>query len=631
MNQIFAFIVGIEKYDQPDWDVPGPCANAIAIANWLLSIQVPPKNIFLFVEPAKDCQGSITCLKNQGVLVRSTDWPTIDKFWRDELPKNRPANSKLLFYWSGHGFAENDGTRVFICRDYTADALYNRVFNGSNFLRHLHSGKFICFAQSIFLADVCAVYSDLKFSADKTEPDSLVKDLKPIACFATPEGQYAKGGDGHGVFTGIVLRVLRQAKSWPEPGAFSRALLEECLSAGHTTFRLFYEDERQKWDRLAGTVVKDGGNALFNQVAPLLSAIPLPDSVYRPHYLRTVSDLGNPELAKAQGLLGMVRELTSLCDTYGLMQFLVRLTQEEEYKKLTAPGKERLDAWLASQAASQAHVWENVNEKIQNESKQKILIVEVMVDERGGIASFEPSLRRQDLSPVPDIRFPPQPVNSWDEFEGKLMSLIEDLRSKHSVTDFQIHFLADPPLFDRPFHRILTADGIPLGENFVVVVRYRERLRNATSVIRKLWNDYAEALRCSKPREVQLVPVWCPTGESGKPSSDQKGLCYACFAVQPASQGGSASITEEKKRLLKLLRLGVPYLYWPHQAPPSENWDQIKNRLTAWLKNLKTLDQFPDTFTAERIGGEELATQATLLWDDPQFHPFLSPRGIELR
>jgi len=620
MKQIFAFIVGIEKYDQPGWSVSGPCANAIAIANWLLSIQVPANNIFLFLDAVQDLENEISTLGAGGVQMRRcARWDTIDTFWRNELAKERPADSCLLVYWSGHGFTESDGSRVFICRDYSADRMNNRVFSASSFLRHLRSPHFQCFREQIFLADVCADYTGLDFDASKRPPESVVAVIKQFAYFAAPEGQYAYHGEqSRGVFTETALAVLKRFGNWPGLDEFVREMDDAFKNVGQTPFRItVFNDETEIQNRLVGSVAEDTGSPLFQSVWSLFSSIEIPDSVYRPHYLRTVRDLGNPELARAQGLVGMIGELTSLCDAYGLIQFLVRLAQE---KDLAGP----VNKWRKSQAADKGNVWASVARKIEEENKQKILIVELMVDERGGIASFEPSLRRQNLTPVPDITFNSQSVKNWDEFGEKLKSLIKELQAKHSVTDFQIHFLADPPLFDCPFHSILTSDGIPLGENFVVVVRYRTRLRNATLELRQWWNDYAEALRCSKPRKVKLVPVWCPSGKSGKPASDQKGLCYARFAVQPAS-------TEEKKCLLKLLHLGVPYLYWLHQAPPSENWDQIKPRLAAWLKYLETLDQFPGTFMKQRIRGEELATQATLLWDDPQFHPFLSPRGIELR
>ena len=50
MNDVFGFLVGIERYDQSGWNLDGPCANAIASAKWLLFIRVPASNIYLFLD-----------------------------------------------------------------------------------------------------------------------------------------------------------------------------------------------------------------------------------------------------------------------------------------------------------------------------------------------------------------------------------------------------------------------------------------------------------------------------------------------------------------------------------------------------------------------------------------------------
>lgn len=255
MNSVFAFIVGIEKYDQPRWDVVGPCASALAIAKWILSAGVPAQNVFLFLELAQDLDELILQLKAKQVRIRSAKLDDIDTFWRGQLSNERPANSRLFIYWSGHGFAENDGSRIFICRDYTDAKLRNRVFNASNFLRYLRSDDFQCFSEQIFLADVCGIYSGLEFSADKNPPKKLVKTARQVAWFATPEGQYAKGGEGRGVFSDVVLNVLRQSKDWPKPDLFSKALREAFQNVGQTPFRVSGHDGEGEWqDHLVGSI-----------------------------------------------------------------------------------------------------------------------------------------------------------------------------------------------------------------------------------------------------------------------------------------------------------------------------------------------------------------------------------------
>src|SRR4051794_39256941 len=98
-NEIVAFIVGIEKYDQPDWDVAGPCANALAVAGWCLSVDVPPEHIFLFLdakEPGgEELRAKIVSLKSKGVKLKPcAQLATIDTFFRDQLAEGRPPNTR---------------------------------------------------------------------------------------------------------------------------------------------------------------------------------------------------------------------------------------------------------------------------------------------------------------------------------------------------------------------------------------------------------------------------------------------------------------------------------------------------------------------------------------------------------
>jgi hypothetical protein len=103
-----------------------------------------------------------------------------------------------------------------------------------------------------------------------------------------------------------------------------------------------------------------------------------------------------------------------------------------------------------------------------------------------------------------------------------------------------------------------------------------------------------------------------------------KGLCYTNFIIQPADAG--VNTLNEKLLLTKLLSKGIPYLYWLHSLP-HDGLEKIETSFAKWLEDLPTLDQFPSKFTQERIEGNEFALQASLLWDDPEFDPFLNARG----
>src|SRR5687768_1280049 len=116
---IYGFIVGIEKYDEPTWDVEGPCANAIALAGWLKSLKVPGENIQVFLSSRHNFAPQIAELKRKKVDVRlAGDANSIDTYWRTALTKNVPADSRLFVFWSGHGFTSRRRNRVFFCSDY---------------------------------------------------------------------------------------------------------------------------------------------------------------------------------------------------------------------------------------------------------------------------------------------------------------------------------------------------------------------------------------------------------------------------------------------------------------------------------------------------------------------------------
>jgi hypothetical protein len=630
MNKnVFAFIVGIETYDQPGWNVAGPSTNALAVVDWLLSINVPACNIFLFLGPLHDLNDRIVELEREGVRATlATDWNTIDTFWRRDLRLGRPAGARLLVYWSGHGFAESNGTRIFVCRDYRDPTLQNRVFNGTNFRRHLLGPDYQCFSEQIILADVCAVHNELKSAPDRSDPAAPAETTRQTTYFATPEGQYAKGTNGRGVFTETALAVLYRINAWPEQTAFSEAMQDGFRNVGQTPFRVSgFEGYAEISDSRIGSMVADSGDSLFNSVYSLLSPFNLSDTIFLPHFLRTVADLGEPALAEAQGLNGMIRELASLRDAatpqqvpYGLIQFLVRLGQEE---MLTEP----IGKWLHEHAAAQGNDRANVAETIRAEKELKIVVIEVIHDDRGQVAAFHPLVRAHDLRPLPGLAFVRREVCGWDEFCEKLLTFLDQLRTEHSITDFQIQFVVDAPLFDRLFHRIQGHRGMTLGEEFVVVLRHRDRMLSPTKLVRDEWQKYADTLRHHKPADLKLLAV--PAAGSAGVLPADKGLCYTNFVVQPASADGSGG-TAEKKMLVKLLRLGVPYLYWLHVQKP-DSCVEVERSFSGWLKELASLDEFPVAFTRERMGENQLATFATLLWDDPQFNPFCMIKGVSVK
>lgn len=639
MNEIYALIVGIERYDQADWDVESPCANALAVAEWVLSIAARPENIHVFVNyqlinkvtrAARQAEVQKLCERHVDIK-ESARWEAIDSCAR-QLSDGVAPGSRLLVYWSGHGFTDDIGKRIFICEDYTAEALRNRVFDCSTYLRYLLSDRYGVFAEQILLVDTCATHTDLEFVTANDRPGPATGGARQIAFFATPEGKYARGEDGRGIFTQIALATLKRTAAWPEYSSFSGLLLGELKKAGETPFHIEAWDGAQKIVTLVGKFPR--GNALFDTVWPILSGSTQPEGVIRRHFLRTAEALGQPALARAQGLAGMIRELASLQDPaipgdvpYGLLEFMLRVSGIEELA-------EDITKWLEKNAAHRENDVLNIRRKLAMEEATQILVVEIENDDKGQITSFEPCLKRQDLTPAAKQPGARMVVKGWEEFCERLQALVASLRRDPTVSDFEIHIVCDLPLFDRPFHLIPLQAGKygTLGEDFVVLVRNRERLRSRRSAVRKSWETYADALRPQTPSELDFVLIPSKGVNLGR-LLEKKGLCYAGFLLAgdtPVSSG----LSEEKETVRRLLKMGVPYFYWLHREPSEQNcscWSELGSRLKSWLSSGKTLGAFPGAIRWQRAGKEEFAYFATLMWDDPQADPFMITSGVEFK
>ena len=163
-------------------------------------------------------------------------------------------------------------------------------------------------------------------------------------------------------------------------------LCNECRQEGIKPFKISFDTADQQF-------LPDTNDGICDQVFSLLSGIALSEVVFRHHYRRTVIDLGNPKLHQAQGLIGIIRELDSLCSTEpddGLLQFLARLTEEDE---LNAP----VSAWLDGHFSLQRLA--TMRKKLQAEKAHRILLVELKFDDCKKRGTMETYLRMQNMTP----------------------------------------------------------------------------------------------------------------------------------------------------------------------------------------------------------------------------------------
>ena len=137
MSDIYAFITGIERYEQDPkkWSMAGPARSAVDMAKWALSLEGDPAHLYLFVAVAHDkheekalaaLTTDLDALKARGVnVVEKATRQVLYEFWRNTLLEF--GAGRLFAYWCGHGGVNIKGDRVFFCEDYTLAKMANVI------------------------------------------------------------------------------------------------------------------------------------------------------------------------------------------------------------------------------------------------------------------------------------------------------------------------------------------------------------------------------------------------------------------------------------------------------------------------------------------------------------------------
>jgi len=587
-----AVIVGIESYDEPNFDVQAPAANALAMARWGLDHGITAQDIFLFVasaDPAVLAAIAAMGINNRGATLRD-----VENALRNELP-NVASGSKLLFYWSGHGMTDAKGQRLFFCSDYTA-RLTDRVFNATLFLRELRTEDYSGFRSQLVLADVCGTNSERPVRPAEYIP-GVAGQRNQLTYFATPEGGYALAGTGEGAFTHHALKILGTFPAFPDFNEFRDRLNRELQASNLPRYLLDGSAEDEQWETRVGRAATSEDQTA-NSLIELLVGLEVPHDTALRHFRSTVAVLRNPRLLAAEGLTGMVRELSGLRDqtnsaTHGLAQFVLRLRAS-----LSADKVPKLDAWLSRWANSD--VIEQQTRALAKESKRSALVVVVISDQRGEINSLEPLLRSLDLTQSRGSRMEPIPVRSWEEVDAAMQNILERITSE-GFDDLEIHFIVDSTVFDRAFHRLRGRTMPLLGEEFGVVLHHRSRADSRWSTPKRNWEMRVSAVSCKATADLSWTRCF-----HGQNLPMEANLCLAGWTPNPPG----------KMLLNKLVMMGVPFIYWPH----SEEEPDAEPDLAQILCKLGSLSEMPDAILKKRLS--EAASSGSLLWDDVNFNPF---------
>lgn len=624
MTVVRAMVVGIDHYDYPGWSLSGPVAAAMRVARWLLALPGVALELHLFLSKGSILENELAAALEAGRLVfhEDTTHATIDTFTRTVLPRDVKAGAHLFVFWSGHGGTSRSAKdRVFMCSDFQ-EALEHRVFNASNFLQLARTAPFSAFASELLLADACGTYESLKVFQKEEHHEG---DTPQLAYFASPEGGYANTEMAGGRFTDTALQVLGRAGAYPADVEALAGQLKSAFAAfDGPAFRLVTVGGRENSECIVGrSVVHAPSLPYLEEAMQLFEELDIVDDDYRIHYERTAAAMGFPTVPVAAGAQEVLAHLCDLRDgnvgqmPLGLMQFMLRLAQEKKFKA-------GIMGWFDRVAPGQRNSRAKVGKILHVERQRKVMLF-IVGECRGEIHSLEPYLCRIDGSPNPDHTFPNgmRECRGWEQLVLAVQEILTEFCHNGRLPNLAVHFAVDTPLLDRPFHRIpLEPGGRPVSELAPVVLRHRSRILSHDSDWIENWTAYARMLRAKAPADLK----WVEIGPVFPLPADQ-GMCFTGFSLPHPGDTGKSN-QEEKQVLDQLLNLGAPVLYVRHMAPHDERYDLVCSTLEMVTADLKNFDAFAKVFFQHRQRGEVVASNASLLWDDPDTNPFTPSYGV---
>ncbi len=210
----YGLVVGIEKYLETAWSVPGggPADDAIKFAQWLSARGVPKDNIRLCLSPLEDIEHS------ELTIEEATEHKIADLItgWLSEK-----KGDLLYLFWAGHGLITSTRNRRLLCADSTKQNWQNLDLN--SLLIYLSSDSFKI-KHHICIIDACANYI-LESNGrptnigGKTFPSGKPRtESQQFVLQATREGEKAKVNTGEK--TGYFSQVVREALAEESNGKF---------------------------------------------------------------------------------------------------------------------------------------------------------------------------------------------------------------------------------------------------------------------------------------------------------------------------------------------------------------------------------------------------------------------------
>jgi hypothetical protein len=258
MTNLYALIVGIEKYDLPNWNRSGPVAGAIEMAYWCNRIGMPFKNIHMILsindqDPTwiSGHQSTISHFKKTGATIfEDTSLNAIDTFWRNTLPTLPNVDSKLLVYWCGHGVTRPDRDRILLHTDYRPDNLPNRVTSAHNLFATLTTQAYGQLKEQLIIADVCGDFIKQPVSPNDHSITNPVNTIAQHCYFASVDGESAQIDNGIGQFTKSTLEVLKQYTQWPDLDDLKTRMDKKFRNGSSKAFKIWIRTPQEEYDEI---------------------------------------------------------------------------------------------------------------------------------------------------------------------------------------------------------------------------------------------------------------------------------------------------------------------------------------------------------------------------------------------
>ncbi|AFY34813.1 NB-ARC domain-containing protein [Calothrix sp. PCC 7507] len=208
-ERTYGLIVGIEKYHETTWNVPGggPAYDALKFAQWLRQCGVPQKNIRLCLSTLEE---NNQLVGECDLLIESATEQNLYDIVTNFL--SQKSGDLLYIFWAGHGLITSERERRLICADATKHNWQNLDLNS---LLVLLSSDRCGIRNHICIIDACANYV-LELNGRPTNLGGTAflsgrprQDSQQFVLLATREGETARVSSE--VRTGYFSQAVREA------------------------------------------------------------------------------------------------------------------------------------------------------------------------------------------------------------------------------------------------------------------------------------------------------------------------------------------------------------------------------------------------------------------------------------